>query len=369
MRVGERPGAALHGALALRTLAIGGLGGAVCMLAGLPAAWLSGGMLAVALAALARVRVAQPQGLRDAFFVVLGITIGAGVRPETLARMGEWPVTMAMLLATVVAVLLATYAYQRRVAGWDRETAYFAAVPGTLGLVMALMQSYPRAEPVRVALAQTVRLFVLVAILPSLIPGDGSLPVPDGPDPRALGPAGLVPFLGVASLLGWGAARLGVPAGWLTAPFFLSAAANASGLFVVVLPPWLVALSMVGLGSWIGSRFADVSLALLARLFTVSLGAFAVGMGIALAMSGFVAWGLGLPFGQVLLAFAPGGLEAMTLLAFLLNLDPAFVAAHQLARYIAMVVLIPAITRRVLGPPAALAARGTGPAGAGGKGR
>jgi hypothetical protein len=45
-----------------------------------------------------------------------------------------------------------------------------------------------------------------------------------------------------------------------------------------------------------------------------------------------------------LLAFAPGGLEAMTIMAFALNLDPAYVAAYQVARYIGLVLPMPAVT-------------------------
>ena len=49
-----------------------------------------------------------------------------------------------------------------------------------------------------------------------------------------------------------------------------------------------------------------------------------------------------------LLAFSPGGLDAMTIMAFSLNLDPAYVGAHQMARYIALALLMPAATAYVL---------------------
>ena len=59
--------------------------------------------------------------------------------------------------------------------------------------------------------------------------------------------------------------------------------------------------------------------------------------------------------GDPRLAFAPGGLEAMTIMAFALNLDPAYVAAHQIARYIGLVLLMPAVTGLVLHRHAAAA--------------
>ena len=44
----------------------------------------------------------------------------------------------------------------------------------------------------------------------------------------------------------------------------------------------------------------------------------------------------------------PGGLDAMTIMAFSLNLDPAYVGAHQMARYIGLALLMPTATAYVL---------------------
>ena len=50
------------------------------------------------------------------------------------------------------------------------------------------------------------------------------------------------------------------------------------------------------------------------------------------------------------MAFAPGGIEAMTILAFVLGLDPAFVATHQLARFLG-ISLLPVIAKFYLKDP------------------
>jgi len=52
---------------------------------------------------------------------------------------------------------------------------------------------------------------------------------------------------------------------------------------------------------------------------------------------------------------APGGLEAMMILSFLLGLDPAYIGAHQFARFLGIAVLLPLMARRYL-PPADRAA-------------
>jgi len=48
-----------------------------------------------------------------------------------------------------------------------------------------------------------------------------------------------------------------------------------------------------------------------------------------------------------IIAFAPGALEAMSILAFALHLDPAYVGTHHIVRYLFVSALIPLLIRRV----------------------
>ncbi|HKI15990.1 MAG TPA: AbrB family transcriptional regulator [Roseiarcus sp.] len=54
---------------------------------------------------------------------------------------------------------------------------------------------------------------------------------------------------------------------------------------------------------------------------------------------------IGVSFVQALVAFAPGGLEAMTMMAFALGLDPLFVGAHHLARSLLISLTLPFAAR------------------------
>jgi uncharacterized membrane protein AbrB (regulator of aidB expression) len=44
----------------------------------------------------------------------------------------------------------------------------------------------------------------------------------------------------------------------------------------------------------------------------------------------------------VVMAYAPGAIEAMTIIAFALHLDPVFVGVHHLARFTFMSLVLPA---------------------------
>jgi membrane AbrB-like protein len=331
-----------------RTFALGAFGGTLFHVAGMPAGWLAGAMIFVAAAALARIPVDLPNRMRDGFFVILGLSMGGGVRPDVVDRIGQWPATMAILAVTLVLVTAATYVFLKRFAHWDRESAFLGAIPGALSFVMAIAAER-RADQARIAVSQTVRLVILVSVLPLVITSTAS----HGPQsgvPTAFPDWGEGVILLVACLAAsFLAVRLRVPGGWLTGAFFMSSAINVTGLMPVALPQWILVPCYIGLGCFIGSRFTSTTFSLFLSMLRASLGAIVVGLCVSLAMAWVASVLVGLPFGQLLLAYAPGGLEVMTLLSFMLNLDPAFVAAHQLARYISMVLLLPFITGLLLG--------------------
>lgn len=332
----------------LITVCIAGIGGVAFDTLGLPAAWLSGAMVFVAISTLAGVPTLFPTRIRDAMFVVIGLSMGAGVRPDVVERIGEWPISMLLLVAVVVGVTFVGYAVLHFGAKWSKETAYFGAIPGALSYVIALATDRGADLP-RIASSQSLRMFVLVAILPyAVVSSNGELDVES-----ALATSSNLfeiliglPLCLLASLL---AVKLRVPGGWMTGSFFMSAALNASGALNLVLPDYVVLPCFMMMGAMIGSRFGEMTLRQFVSVLGASLAAFSAAFLTSILGALLVSELVGIPFGQALLAYAPGGLEVMTLLAFMLDLDPAFVAAHQIARFTGMVLLLPLITGFVLG--------------------
>lgn len=330
------------------TLLIAAFGGFVFYVLDLPAAWLSGAMVFVAVATLGGVPTVLPNRLRDALFVLIGISMGAGVRPDVVERIGEWPVSMALLLVVVVCVTLAGYVVLHFGAKWSKETAYFGAIPGALSYVIALASDRGADLP-RIASSQSVRLFVLVALLPfavvssnGVVEGEGGIVVSSSLREILLG----VPVCLAAS---FAAVKLKVPGGWMTGAFFMSAGLNASGVLTLALPDFVVLPCFVMMGAMIGCRFGNMTLRQFVSVLGASLAAFSAAFLTSIVGAMLVSALVDIPFGQALLAYAPGGLEVMTLLAFMLDLDPAFVAAHQIARFTGMVLLLPLVTGLVLG--------------------
>lgn len=325
------------------TLALAAAGGAAFGLPGLPAGWLSGAILFTAGAALAGRPVYVPQTLARIIFVILGISLGAAVTPDIVSRIAAWPASMIALALAMSCSTFCVAVYLHRVHGWDSMSALFAAAPGALSQALALAAD-TSADLRSVAIVQSVRVLVLAVVLPLVIAGLGMAGAPPEPLPmpplrEGLGELALLVIVSTAAALI--AYRVRVPGGLIIGAMLTSGILHGVGIVQINLPPALTIASFVGLGALIGSRFLGTDLVRLRQLFHAAFGALLVGMTVAGVFAAAAAWLLSLNFADVLIAYAPGGLEAMTILAFALHLDPAFVGAHHLWRFLYVSVMMP----------------------------
>jgi len=330
---------------------VGGAGGYAFHLLGMPAAWMSGSLVVATLLALGGVRVMVPEPVATATFLLLGTVMGSAVTPQTLRLMMSWPISMAGLAVLVPAIVAAITVYLVRVERLDRQTAFFASIPGALSYVMAMTLS-SRADARSVAVIQSFRLVLLVAALPGLL----SLARIGGTQPPLVAAGGLgawpelLLLLVVSSGFGLAMERLKVPGGATVGAMLASAVLHATGLVTALVPEPVMIVGFVVIGVLIAARFAGTSLAELRRLLRASVGAFLAGIAVTLVVAAAVALIAGLPLGKVILAYAPGGIEAMAILAFVLDMDPAFVGAHHIVRFVGIALLLPLAARLVLGP-------------------
>jgi membrane AbrB-like protein len=333
-------------AKAALTLAIAAAGAAIAAALNLPAAYLMGAMIAVTAASLGGVDTRLPRRLFEATLILVGIILGAGVTPELVGRAGSWPVSLAVLLVSIAAVQVAVQNYYVRIGGWSRDTAFFASLPGALSYVLAIAAE-TKADMAKVVIGQSVRLFLLVATLPSLIAAIDAVPAAPIAPPTAA-PVQLVALLAAGLAGAFFFQRLRIPGALLAGSLAASAALHGGGFVSGSLPYPVMIACFIMLGAFVGCRFAGTDIWLLRRTALVSLGAFAVATAVAGLFALIAATATGMDLPQVLVAFTPGGLDTMTTLAIALHMDSAFVAAHQLARFILIAVAAPVVARWML---------------------
>lgn len=331
------------------TMVFGGIGAAAFGLAGLPAGWLSGAIVGVSAAALSGRPMYVPPQVGRIVYIVLGISLGSSVTPETVATMASWPLSMLALVIAMTAVTVSVMAYLKFVHGWPTLDALFAAAPGALAQAMALAQD-TGANVRAIAMVQTVRLFVLAVALPLIFAAFGvaGLPPPRGGNLPLMQ---LLTELGVIILASSAAAliafRLNLPGGLIVGAMAASGVLHGSGAVHAFLPVPVAICSFIVMGAMIGTRLGGADIRQLLRLSLVGVGALLVGTTVACVFAIGVAALLSLRLADVVMAYAPGALEAMTIIAFAVHLDPVFVGVHHLARFTFMSLVLPGATSAI----------------------
>ena len=325
---------------------VGGIGGALAYRLGFPAPWLVGSTVAVALVALTPLEPGIPAPLRNLAFAIIGASLGSGVDADTLAQASKWSVSLVMMLVGIPVMMAASYQYFRRVVRYDSATAMLSASPGGLSATMSMAaQGYGDIQ--RIALIQSFRLLFLTAALPHLIaplmPSATSLPVRD-PD-MAL-PV-LASVLAVVLLFGWLADRARIPAAFVISGVLVSAIAHASGIVAGGIANWIMAPVFIVIGGVVGSRFVGFSIRDIVAGFRHGLAVVVIAGIISGLFAVVTARLVGLPLGQVWVAFAPGGLEVMAAMALAFDFDPAFVALHHLVRIIGLSLFLPLVVKKL----------------------
>ena len=350
-RGGEQLTTGRTGGSLLLAIGIGATGGTVFALLKLPLPWMLGAMVFVTVASIAGAPVRLPHMLRQCMVVFIGTMLGSQFTPELLDRVGEWMVSVGGLLVYGIAAMTLVLGYLRRFGGYDPVTAYFASAPGGLNDMTIIGRDMGGDDRV-IALTQASRILLVVLTIPVLFRIFGGYEPPEGliADGPGFGDLPLAEWgmlLGSA-LLGPAIARAcRLPAAFLLGPLLLSAATHIAGWSDASPPVVLVAAAQVVLGTAVGCRFAGTGYAEVLRILRTSLGSAFLLISTATGFGLLVAELTGLPWYVVTLAYAPGGLAEMSLVALGIGQDVAFVATHHLCR-IGMIVLLAPLGFRLI---------------------
>lgn len=323
-------------------LVIGAIGGTVFAFLKIPLAWMLGSMVFVTVASVSGLPLRLPYMMRQGMVVFIGAMLGSQFTPDLLDRIGQWAKTMSGLFVYVAFAVTIVILYLKKVGRYNPVTAYFAAAPGGLN-DMTLIGREMGGDDRVIALTHASRILLVVMTIPVLFRIFGGYEAPTGLLPR--GPSFDLPLkeyfvLGFCVTVGpFIARRLRVPAAFLLGALALSATAHMLGWANTAPPAGLVATAQVILGTAVGCRFAGTHYSEVLRTIRISIGSATILMSTAVGFGLLLAEFTGLPWYVITLAYAPGGLAEMSLVAYGIGQDVAFVATHHLCR-IAMVVLL-----------------------------
>lgn len=324
------------------TMAVAAIGGLGFQWLGVPGGAMSGSVLAVAF--LSYFGWATPIGnlMRLVAMAITGTSIGSAIEPETIRNIGHYPASIGIMMVCVVAVTLASMAVSNLISRWSRPTALLAAVPGSMAYILSVALAMGADLP-RVAVVQMSRVIFLVVLLPIIIVLESGAHL--GPIAgAATDPPIALLYTGVAAVaLGLVFVRFKMGGGMLFGAMIASGLIHATGLAPGRVPMPIMLVGQVMIGAWAGSRFAGFDWSLFGRTILASTLAIGTSLIVALLFASAASSLLDMPFGATLIAYAPGGLEAMMVLALGLGIDPLFVSAHHFSRYFLINMTLPFI--------------------------
>jgi len=307
---------------------VGALGGWLASLANWPLPWMVGSLLAVIAVRCSGWLVNEiPRGRQTGQWLIasaIGLHFTSEVMQQVLQHFG---VILAGALCTLLLSLIGIFILLR--SGTDRATAFFSSMPGGASEMVNLASRHA-AQPAMVAAAHSMRLLLVVLIIPALF--TWSLPSVDAPPPAPVSWPWLAVLLPAGGLLALLWKRLGHPNPWMLGPLTVCAVASATFDLHLGMPEgvgqlgqWLIGCS---LGCHFDRPFFRSAPRFMLRILLFTLLAMLAAAGLAEVLG----WAATLNQTSLMLGMMPGGITELCLTAEALQLSVALVTALQVLR-------------------------------------
>lgn len=333
--------------MTLAALALSVLGGLVFEWAGSPLPWMLGPLLTVAGLKVLGVRLEVPNQLRYAGQWVVGTGIGLYFTPQVLEHVPRLLPWVGLALVVSMALSIVAAKAMVHLGKVDPVTALYASFLGGAA-EMANLAERAGARADRVAASQTLRVMLIVVLVPFAFRGLGIQGAEPAPAQGLLDPLNLVLLL---SACGAGALlvnRIKVPNAFLLGSVIVSIVLAGFEALPTTMPASLVDAAQLLMGASLGARFSREFFRSAPRFMATSaLCSVAV-----LLLSTLLALLLSRlsdhSFAALVLGLAPGGIAEMSLTAKVLHLAVPVVVVFQLCRLVVIVSTAPVVQRLAL---------------------
>ena len=294
-----------------------------------------------------------PRKFQLSVLICMSVLIGGAFSPSIIDLISKWSTTIFTMTIVTVISTFTGYLYLKKIRHYDHNLSILCSLPGGQAEIAAVSTQLVDKDYV-VAFCHLVRVtlvFCLTPLILGFIKGEQGIAESN----IALNSLSSIFDLSLQTLLqlfclgigGYGLAYLArLPMPHLLGPMLLSGGLHISGLISIPRISELVILAQITVASAIGARLSQVKInelssylidAFLVAILTISIFCIA-----ALLLANF---GYG-DFIKILLAFVPGGLYEVTLLALIFGYDLVFVALHHSIRFILIFLLLPFIVKK-----------------------
>jgi len=322
---------------------------ALLELAGLPAAFLLGPMIAAIFVATngGAIRVFRP----TLFFsqTIIGCLVARAITPEIIGTFSKaWPLFVGIGVA-ILAVSSFLGWLIARYGALPGSTAVWGTAPGAASAMM-LMSAEFGADARIVAFMQYLRVVIVAAIASLLARFWIHVGAAEHPQMIWFPPVDWISF-GLTLALALGGGLIGrwlkLPAGGLLVPMVAGALLHGAGLLTIELPPWLLAASYAFLGWNIGLGFTREILAHAARALPQTLFSIFALVAFSAVLAFILVKTMNVDPLTAYLGTSPGGMDSVAIIAASSPVDLPFVMALQTMRFLIVLMAGPPLARFV----------------------
>jgi membrane AbrB-like protein len=318
--------------------------------AAFPAALLLGPMMAAIAFGVVGSELTLPRWSFVAAQAIIGCLVARALTTAILTSISQdWAVMLMIVTTTVLAGGLVGWILVK-FGALPGTTAAWGSSPGAASAMVVMAEEFG-ADVRLVAFMQYLRVVIVVmsaSLASRLLLGAGQIPLPVSEEWFPAIPAR--PLLQTVAIAFGGALAgkvLRIPAGALLMPMAIGAVLQGCGSVVITLPPWLLGLSYLTLGWYIGLGFTrTVLMYALKALPQLLLSTFLL-----IGLCAISAWMLTVFIHTdaltAYLATSPGGLDSVTVIAVGSGADTPFVLAVQTLRLFIVLLTGPQIAKLI----------------------
>lgn len=320
-------------------------GGWLFAYCGVPLGWLIGSLIAVAVSQAFGLKPIKCKPFMPYVRGAVGTLLGATVTMSFLQlAIASWA-SILFLLASMILTILSGYVLLSWCFKVNPTTALLCSIPGGM-TEMSMLSERPNCDQVQVATTHLFRVVLAVLVMPLVIAALYDIEINGASSNVNQSPMSLRDWCFFALCIASGVLlekRCSLKASAILIPFGVCAALHLFGITDFVVPKYVVNLAQLAIGINLGSKFGNfnckslgtVSIAALAVVFGQILISVSLGLLAAMALSGD-------PITYII-AYSPGGLAEMSIIAVAMQLEAAFVALNHLFRLTAALMIAPTL--------------------------
>jgi uncharacterized protein len=305
-----------------------------------------GPLFAIAALRIAGAPIATPNSARSLGQWVIGTSLGLYFTPFVVRHVTDlW---WLLLLGALFAIALGYIAgiALARVARFDKTTGIFASVPGGASEMTILGERFGGRMD-RIAAAQSLRILIVVAIVPGAITAAGF----HGSDAYVQGaktfdPGGFVLLMMLTFVGSVVFQRLRAPNAFVLGSLAVAIPLTALSIDLSTMPPLVSNAGQCVLGCALGSRFQSDFLRGAHRFVGAVVVTVLLSIVLSAAFAIALAWLSGQSAPSLILGTAPGGMAEMSITAKVLQLGVPLVTALHVTRLVVLLILTPIIFPR-----------------------